>query len=920
MRDETDTRQRRAAVNFVVIVGIIGTVLAAVANAWIAIQLHVWQLGLTAFLQLLASLGLIGVRSLARRSRYDAAGWLACLCSYLAFGGGELTQQGFTIPLLVSGILITLLLGIIINPRRWYFWVSAAILYGGLIWLINIFTPLPRYDISGVVTFQWLIILIVAILLILGAFQFFRVLRFGTIRARLITSFIVLVLLPAILIAAVTSTLSAQRAIQQILYQLSSVADLKQNEINAWIDSLYSNMRLAIPSSDQISFTEMLLQKPKETDIQFYQVTYDREKRRLEQVMVQSGVFTEIFLVAPNGMVMLSTDDNHVGKNEYGYPYFEAGLDSMKVLPTFRYPYSGQMTVIVATPIVNADGVTVGTLAAQANLASLGVIMLERAGLGNTGEAYLVDSSSLFLMTDVRTEGYITGESVVNSNGISLAALEKGNGTAQYDNYSGAAVYGAYRYLLNLNMALLVEQKQNEALLPILQSVLINLGFTIAAGLIATVIALIVTNRITTPIASLAKTAEQIAAGNLGLVATIDQQDEIGALATSFNAMTAQLRQILAGLENQVRERTAALEQRSSILQASAEISRAVSSVLDPQELTEQVVELIRDRFHLYYVGLFQVDETGEWAVLKAGTGEAGRAMLSRDHRIKVGSGMIGWCISFQKPRIAQRADLDASRLVNPDLPDTRSEAAIPLRSRGRVIGALTIQSEQSEAFDEASITIFETMADQVATAIDNARLFTESQNTLISLRKAYGEITHKGWMSLLKDNPDLGYRSDAAGGVMPVEEWQPEMELALNEGRTLYGVVENGKKSSSVRGSGTRDESEYYLSVPIKVRDSVIGVFTAYKPVERGEWTNEEIAFLEEITENLGIVLDSARFYSDAQVKAETERMITEITARIRQTLDIDTVMQTATRELRHSLDLAEVEIRMDTEKDSAR
>jgi GAF domain-containing protein/HAMP domain-containing protein len=574
---------------------------------------------------------------------------------------------------------------------------------------------------------------------------------------------------------------------------------------------------------------------------------------------------------------------------------------------------------MAVAPIINLDGETVGVLAAQANIDSLSVIMLERAGLGESGEAYLISDRDQRLMTASIDPEWQPGDYLF-SDAIIKSALEGLNGSGNYSNYKGVAVYGAYRSLPELGMSLIIEQEQTEVLAPIVRIIIIIAGTSILATLFSIVIALLVTNRITQPIAGLANTAEQIATGNLNLLARVEQEDEIGALAVSFNTMTTQLRQTLEGLEGQVRDRTAALEQRSAYLQASADISRAVSSVLDPDQLIQQVVELIKERFNLYYVGLFLLDEAGELAVLRAGTGEAGRVMIQKGHQLKVGSGMIGWSIANQRSRIAQHAELDASRLANPNLPDTRSEAAIPLRSRGRVIGALTIQSDRLDAFDEATIVVFETMGDQVAVALDNARLFRESQQTLESLRQAYGEITREGWKRLLKESPELGYRSDASGRISQVQDgdrWLHEMELAFDEERSVQGLIEEAAATSehdseSQEGSSVTGLSEYYLSVPLKVRENLIGVFTAYKPIERGGWNAEEIAFMEEVVDDISVALESARFFSEAQARAETERLITEVSGRIRQTLDIDTVLQVAAREMQQALDLAEVEIHL--------
>ncbi len=182
----------------------------------------------------------------------------------------------------------------------------------------------------------------------------------------------------------------------------------------------------------------------------------------------------------------------------------------------------------------------------------------------------------------------------------------------------------------------------------------------------------------------------------------------------------------------------ASLEKHALQLRTAAEVSRIASSILNPDELLPQVVELIHDRFNLYYVGLFLVDETGQRAVLRAGTGEAGRKMIAAGHILQVGgSSMIGWCIAHSQARIALDVGEEATRFSNPLLPQTRSEMALPLVSRGSILGAMTIQSDQPTAFSQEDITVLQTMADQLANAIENARLFEQAQREIADRKQA---------------------------------------------------------------------------------------------------------------------------------------------------------------------------------------
>jgi GAF domain-containing protein len=186
----------------------------------------------------------------------------------------------------------------------------------------------------------------------------------------------------------------------------------------------------------------------------------------------------------------------------------------------------------------------------------------------------------------------------------------------------------------------------------------------------------------------------------------------------------------LTGRVQGLRQREEA-EHRAIWSQTAAEVSRAAGTVLEMEDLLQQVVNLVQTRFELYYAGLFLValgargsGEPGNWAVLRVGTGEAGQQMVEQGHKLEIGGeSMIGQCVATMQPRIAMDVGEEAVRFANPLLPDTRTELALPLVSRGQALGALTIQSQQPAAFSMDDIAVLQTMADQLAITIDNANL-----------------------------------------------------------------------------------------------------------------------------------------------------------------------------------------------------
>jgi GAF domain-containing protein/HAMP domain-containing protein len=821
---------------------------------------------------------------LARRGNLDSAGYCILLTVGIAYTLSEVAWAGETAYNIVGGILLILILGRLVLHRKWGSWLLTAAVSSALVLSANHLAPIARpYAPTEAPVIYYSDLGLIVLLAVTASGMVIRALRVSTIRTRLVVAFLLITLIPAIITGGVSRITAYQSGQAQMVGLLETVAALKEAEIADWLRRLEEGLEQVLVGGvdgeiENITYADT----PEASELSKQPV-----RMRLFTVMLQ-GAFEELFLIDPNGMIVVSTARG--AESFVGQELFEKGSQELFLQVAPAYGDSGELSVFIARPVTRRgdSSVLAGVLVGRANMRVLNEFMRVPTGMGKTGQAYLLTSEGALLgglPVDVPDR-----EAVIRSEGIDAAAGARRNVAGLYQNYEQQPVVGVYHWVPDLDAVLVVEQQQSEAFAPLVGSLAVGLGVTAGSVLVAVIASLLVTRSIAGPLSALTETATAIAAGDLERVAKVERKDEVGALAQAFNNMTAQLRDLVGGLEGRVAERTRDLEWRSTYLEASAQVVQAATSILDTGQLIRQVVELIQERFDLYYVGLFLVDEFGEWAVLRAGTGEAGRIMQERGHRIKVGEGMVGWCVAHAQSRVASEVDEDTVRLSTAELPETRSEAALPMRARGEVIGALTVQSTHPAAFDPETIAVFQTMADQMAIAVDNARLFAESQAALRAARRAYGQLSVEAWMRLLQARPDLGFLSSEAGVVGAEGRWRPEARQALETGQIVYG-------------DGDEDGGKRPVAVPIKVRGQVIGVLDSYKPADAGGWTADDLALMESLSTQVGQALESARLYEDTRRRAVREQVTGYIVDKMRRAIDMESLMQTTVEEVANAL-----------------
>ena len=365
----------------------------------------------------------------------------------------------------------------------------------------------------------------------------------------------------------------------------------------------------------------------------------------------------------------------------------------------------------------------------------------------------------------------------------------------------------------------------------------------------------------------------------LGLLVIIAFTDiysrEISNALQREQSLSEALKENQSNLEQTIAVRTRDLSRRLVQIRTAAEISRSIGAILEPGQLLTQVVNLICDRFDLYYVGAFLLDDTGKYAMLRAGTGEPGDEMLAEGHHLAVdGTSMIGWAVSHHQARIALDVGDEAVRFNNPHLPHTRSELALPLMAANNVLGALSIQSDQPEAFDQDDITVLQGIADSLATALENARLFQQVESNLQEIKSLHRSYLAEAWREFARSPGPLKYR------------------------------YENDLFASNTSQPGTT------VSYPIILRDQIIGELSL--ETHQTNFSPEEIAFIEGVINQTAVSLENARLLEEAHHLALREQKINAISNQIRDSVDLETILQNTVRELGSALGSAQTFIQI--------
>jgi GAF domain-containing protein/HAMP domain-containing protein len=860
-----------------------------------------WQLVVVGGASLAVGLATFLVSNLAARGRaYRAYILFALLLDLWAFSLVLLWESGWLIAILMAWVgPMASLIGKLPRRRLAIAVGLSAVCTLALIWLDT--HPVFERVSSGNQAALASLVLVgsTVILFVIGSFVV-RLFPYRSVQSRLVTSFVLIMAVPVLFTTAVAAVSAFTNSQAQFSDSMQAVATLKHDQIQTTTQAVAAQLSALQRGSGKAVILQDVL-SPEGISQESYQQNLSAASTLLRDFISQypASAYEEVFLMDVQGNVLLSTFKPDEGTNFSTEGFFREATTKFHA-EMLRFPGkwnpSGAFYLVTAAPLNGpTPGDTRGVIVAVANR---DVILNAVGPVGGLPGAntYLVNADNELVSHELAVSTFVHTLPIVNTT---LGRL--GGSSSLYVNDEGQSVLGYIAWDPDISAAVVAEIPRTAVYDQALASLLVSALVGIFAIVIAAIAALSTAAAISEPISRLATAAKTLSSGDFTARATIDQRDEVGNLASSFNAMAGQLQSVIGNLEQRVAERTEALEQQSLRLRTAAEVARDAASAPNLDQLLDQAARLICDRFGFYHAGIFLLDDKREYAVLRASPSDAGKTMLERQHRLRVGEqGIVGRVAATGEPRIALDTGVDPVYFNNPLLPHTHSEMALPLKTPDGTIGVIDIQSDQPEAFTQDDITIVQVMADQLGTAIQRTQLLQQVQTQLTQLEQTYQNFTEQTWRTFERaGRQNVGYRFDNV-------RLESIKSPPANGGHT----AENTERQATPGNA-----SQQTMQVPIRLRGQVIG--TVSLRFQSGQTPEATADMVKQMADRLATALENARLLEDSVRRANKERAIGEITSKISSSVNMRNVLQTAVEELGRAIPGSDVliQFRSDTE-----
>ncbi len=727
-------------------------------------------------------------------------------------------------------------------------------------------------------------------------------------RARNTFLFIVLpITLIAVMIMGGVTYVLARTALQdQNNTQLFTNLNRFALDIDSWLTTKIIRLDLAARNED---FQEELMTATRIRIASNYEfiAAKDAILEKL-QATTKSGdqlLFNEFFITIPSGEIFIATRPEWHKQSVANTNFYETLSSKAGSIAEFGPgPLTSDELVVVTSVPIYQDDVLVATIFGYSGSLSIQNFLNEVSRNYPQASSYIITAQNEFIGIDPYQETLTVRQPTNSQTEVLLPFRDvytfrtpgSQHKISTISSFSGETVITDYTWLPSLGAGLVIEIPTSVAFGRLNSLGVFIVGIAVTLGLFVIIATLIGTQRLVKPLINLTEITAQFAQGKWDHRAQVDRNDEIGQLSFTFNQMADDLSQLYRSLETQVLDRTSSLERRSRQLEATALVARETAAIRNLDEMLIYTAELISDHFDFYHTGIFLLDNVRQFAVLQAANSIGGQKMLSRGHKLEVGqSGVVGYVASTGLPRIALDVGSDAYFFDNPDLPNTRSEMALPLKIRSRVIGVLDVQSTEPAAFSGPDVEVLQVLADQISLAIENARLLEQSQSAVDELLQTQGREMRLGWSRRLTGQPRAYYFDRVR--VTPASTEQISILDHQNRHQPQILSAENG----------------HILSVPITLRDQHLGTIMLRREATDLPWAPEDLNLVQDSISQVAIALDNARLLDETQKRAEHEQTVSEISNRLSRAIDIDSIIRTAVRELGQLPNVADASIVID-------
>ena len=533
-------------------------------------------------------------------------------------------------------------------------------------------------------------------------------------------------LIPATLVLVVVGTIA--------LYAYERVArDVVQQR-----DTELARVSAARLSEGLARYSRILQSAAAEGDVQSMQVS--RLSSALEKAQNQLYVFDA-------GVVVYNSEGTAIWAQPFAAERrgtdFPLTSEFDKVRRTLRPAFSnvfedavsGEDVILIGVPIVGSGGEFKGVLAGMFRMKYplLGPIYAEvlQLRVGRNGYAYLVDGNGQVIY---HPDGSQVGRNLASTVPV-MQATRGETGAVLTEDWAGESIISGFAPVPGTGWRLITQERWEDVVGPIRGYSWLLLGLWVVGGIISGALVFFAISRILRPIKDLTRGAQRIAEGDFDHAIAANTGDEIQGLAEQFNAMASALKESYTDLERKVEERTQKEQHRTEQLRAINEVGRKISSILSLDELLPYVVDLLRDNFNYYNVNIFLLDPESKHLVLRAGGGGYEGA-VPLGSTLRTTEGMIGWVVQTGQSLLANDVANEPKYRFVEELADTQAELVVPIKLGAQTLGALDIESNEIDAFDEIDLSTAQTLADQLAIAIETARLYEDSRRMAGLLRQ----------------------------------------------------------------------------------------------------------------------------------------------------------------------------------------